>query len=76
MGNIDLTMVFEPAQEGGYIAYVEEIPGINSQGESLEEAKENLTDAMNIVFEEFRTKAKQTNTNSSNTVKQKLTFTL
>ena len=54
MKNIELTAVFEPCEEGGYIAYVEEISGINSQGETLEEAKENLADAVNMVFEENR----------------------
>jgi len=51
---IDMTAVFEPCNEGGYIAYVREIPGINSQGETIEEAKENLTDAVNLILEETR----------------------
>jgi len=54
MKNIELTAVFEPCEKGGFIAYVEEISGINSQGETLEEAKENLADAVNMVFEEKR----------------------
>jgi predicted RNase H-like HicB family nuclease len=54
MSKIELTAVFESCDEGGYIAYIEEIPGINSQGESIEEAKENLTDAINLMFEERR----------------------
>jgi len=32
------TAVFEPAEEGGYLAYIPEIPGINTQGETLFEA--------------------------------------
>jgi len=39
MKNIEMTAVFEPCDEGGFIAYVEEIPGINTQGETLEEAR-------------------------------------
>ena len=31
---------------GGYAAYVEELPGSNTQGATLEEAKENLRDAV------------------------------
>jgi len=31
---------------------LKEIPGINTQGETIEEAKENLADAVNMVFEE------------------------
>jgi predicted RNase H-like HicB family nuclease len=54
MKNIEMTAVFEPCDEGGFIAYVQEISGINTQGETIEEAKENLADAINLVFEEIR----------------------
>ena len=46
---LTLTAVFEevpPDQGGGYCAYVEELPGANTQGETLEEARENLKDAI------------------------------
>ena len=49
-----MTAVFEPCDEGGYIAYIEEIPGINSQGETIDKAKENLSEAINLMFEERR----------------------
>ena len=45
-----LTAVYRKVKEG-YIAYVEEIPGINSQGSDLENAKENLLDALKLVLE-------------------------
>ena len=48
---INLTFVFEKADEGGYIAYIEEIPGVNTQGETLQEAKENLFEALELVLE-------------------------
>jgi len=54
MNTINLTAVYEPFEEGGFIAYIDEIQGINSQGETLEEAKENLVDAINLLFEEIR----------------------
>ena len=54
MKNIELTAMFEPCKEGGFIAYIQEIQGINSQGETIEEAKENLADAINLMFEELR----------------------
>jgi predicted RNase H-like HicB family nuclease len=47
--DLTLTAVFEevPGEEGGgYAAYVEELPGANTQGETLEEARENLKDAI------------------------------
>jgi len=53
MKDIELTAMFEPCKEGGFMAYIQEIQGINSQGETIEEAKENLTDAINLMFEEF-----------------------
>jgi predicted RNase H-like HicB family nuclease len=46
-----LTAVFEPAQEGGYTCFVEEIPAAISQGETLEDAKANLMDALKLVLE-------------------------
>jgi predicted RNase H-like HicB family nuclease len=46
-----LTAVFEPAKEGGYTCFVEEIPAAISQGETLEEAKVNLLDALQLVLE-------------------------
>lgn len=45
-----LTAVYRKVKEG-YIAYVEEIPGVNTQGDDLKEAKENLTDALRLVLE-------------------------
>jgi predicted RNase H-like HicB family nuclease len=73
MSNIEMTAVFEPCKEGGFIAYIEEIPGINSQGETIEEAKENLTDAINLMFEERRESRKDHN---SKKVKELITQTL
>ena len=46
--------MFEPAKEGGYTCFVEEIPAAISQGESLEEAKANLLDALKLVLERQR----------------------
>jgi predicted RNase H-like HicB family nuclease len=66
MSIIEMTAIFEPCNEGDFIAYIEEIPGINSQGETIEEAKENLTDAINLMFEERRDSQK---TNHKNNVK-------
>ena len=45
-----LTAVYRKVKEG-YIAYVEEIPGVNTQGSDLKEAKENLIDALRLVLE-------------------------
>jgi len=42
MTELTLTAIFEEVEEGGYIAYIAELPGANTQGESLEEVRENL----------------------------------
>jgi predicted RNase H-like HicB family nuclease len=43
------TAVFEQVPEG-YIAFVEELPGANTQGATLEEARENLAEAVELVL--------------------------
>lgn len=48
------TAVFEEAEEGGYIAYVAEVPGATTQGETLDEARENLREAIELVLETNR----------------------
>lgn len=77
MSNIEMTAVFEPSREGGFIAYIQEIPGINTQGETIEEAKQNLTDAINLIFEERRANMKVSNNkNIKKLITQTLTFSL
>jgi predicted RNase H-like HicB family nuclease len=51
LNNLSFTAVFVEDPKGGYSAYIEEIPGANSQGETLEEAKENLKEALQMVLE-------------------------
>jgi predicted RNase H-like HicB family nuclease len=53
-----LTAVFE--QDGDWwIGYVEELPGANTQGRTLEEARENLKEAVELVVEANRELAKR-----------------
>ncbi len=56
---INLTAGFEEAPEGGYITYIEEIAGINSQGETLDEAKANLLEALTLVMDTQRILAEE-----------------
>ena len=56
--DIALTAVFKKVPEG-YIGYVEEVPGANTQGSTLEEARENLLAAVELVLEANRTMARQ-----------------
>ena len=47
---LKLTAIFEEAEEGGFIAFIEELPGVNTQGETLEESKTNLLEALELVL--------------------------
>lgn len=47
------TAVFMQVPEG-YVAFVEELPGANTQGATLEEARENLREAVELVLEANR----------------------
>jgi predicted RNase H-like HicB family nuclease len=50
---IKLTAVFQKTPEG-YIGFVEELPGANTQGATLEAAQENLREAVQLVLEANR----------------------
>lgn len=50
---LELTAVFRRVPEG-YVAFVEELPGANTQGETLEEARTNLAEAVRLVLEANR----------------------
>ena len=54
MTEVTLTTIFEDAEEGGYIGYVAELPGANTQGETLEEVRENLAEAIQLILEANR----------------------
>lgn len=56
---MQLTAVFVRVPEGGYAAFVEELPGANTQGATLEEARENLRDAVAMVLAANRELAEQ-----------------
>jgi predicted RNase H-like HicB family nuclease len=53
-----LTKVFQKVPEG-YIGFVEELPGANTQGETLEEARVNLEEAIEMVLEANRILAEE-----------------
>ena len=54
-----LTAVFEQVPEG-YIGFIEELPGANTQGATLEEARANLEEAVELVLEANRLLAEET----------------
>ena len=55
---MEFTAVFERVPEG-YIAFIEELPGANTQGDTLAEARENLLEAVQMVLEANRALAEE-----------------
>jgi len=58
MMKLKLTKVFKRVPVG-YIGFVEELPGANTQGDTLEEARANLEEAIALVLEANRTLAEE-----------------
>ncbi len=56
---LKLTAVFEPAPEGGFTCHFEELPEVFSEGETVEEAKANLLDALAEVMAYHREEARR-----------------
>ena len=50
----EFTAIIEKAPEGGYWAICPEVPGANGQGETIEEAKTSLRQAIELIFEDRR----------------------
>ena len=71
MTEVTLTAIYQEAEEGGYIGYVAELPGANTQGETLEEVRGNLSEAIQLILEANREHfERQLNPNSKVTREQ------
>ena len=55
---MQITAVYMKVPEG-YAAFVEELPGANTQGATLDEARENLREAVSLVLEANRVLAEE-----------------
>jgi predicted RNase H-like HicB family nuclease len=55
---LQFTAVFRKVPEG-YIGFVEELPGANTQGATLDEARANLSEAAQLVLEANRALAEE-----------------
>ena len=56
--SLELTAVFRKVADG-YVGFVEELPGANTQGATLEETRANLREAVLLVLEANRTLAEE-----------------
>ena len=56
--SLTLTAIFQKVPQG-YIGYVEELPGANTQGETLQETRESLHEAVSLVLEANRALAEE-----------------
>jgi predicted RNase H-like HicB family nuclease len=54
MTEVTLTAIFEEAEEGGYIGYVAGLPGANTQGDTMDEIRENIVEAIQLILEANR----------------------
>lgn len=50
----EFTAIIEPSPEGGYWAICPEVPGANGQGETIDETKENLRQAIELILQDRR----------------------
>ena len=55
---MNFTAIYQKVPEG-YIAFVEELPGANTQGGTIEEARANLREAVELVLDANRTLAEE-----------------
>ena len=44
-------VLFEPSDEGGYTAFVPALPGCISEGNTLDEARQNIREAIELYLE-------------------------
>lgn len=65
MAELKLTAIYQKAEEGGYVGYVAEPPGANTQGETIEEVRENLKEAVHLLLECFRDETEKNLTDSA-----------
>ncbi len=50
----EIEFVFEPQEEGGYHVYALDLPGLHTQGDTLEEATANAEEALALYIEGLR----------------------
>jgi predicted RNase H-like HicB family nuclease len=58
----EIEFVFDPQEEGGYHVYAPDLPGLHTQGDTLEEATENAQEALALYVEGLREQGRSLDT--------------
>ena len=72
MTELTLTAIYEEAEEGGYIGYVAELPGANTQGKTLDETRGNLTEAIQLILISNREQFEKNFSSTAKVTREKL----
>jgi predicted RNase H-like HicB family nuclease len=62
MGKRSVELVFAPQEEGGYHVYASDLPGLHTQGNSLDEAVVNAEEALELYVEGLREQGRSLDT--------------
>ena len=73
MKKFDYTAIIEKSEDGFYVGQVQEIPEAIAQGKTIDELKQNLLDALQLVID-FHRKQTISNYKGRKIIKQKLNF--
>ena len=58
-GASEIEFIFEPQEEGGYYVYAPDLPGLHTQGETLEEARASAEEALGLYVEGLQEEGRQ-----------------
>ena len=50
----EIELVFEPQEEGGFYVYAPDLPGLHTQGDDIDDAMTNATEAVALYVEGLR----------------------
>jgi predicted RNase H-like HicB family nuclease len=51
---LEIELIFEPQEEGGYSVYAPELPGLHTQGEDMDDALANAQEAVALYVDGLR----------------------
>ena len=72
---IEYTVIFETAEEGGYVVSVPAIPGCRTQGETFEEASINIKEAIVGCLEVLKKEGEDIPVENKETITTKVSVT-